>query len=149
MVRGAKAAYRRGGFKGPLWISEMGYPSDQSFQWDPRYVGINPPTAQFEQARFLHAAVRTLLSSGARRVFVTLRDQDQYWGIFTSEGLLNWPVPTVKPSYYTVRGMALGLIRRAARERVLRGSARERVRLRRARAQRRDSARRASSSASR
>ena len=50
MVRAAKAAFRRGGFQGPLWVSEMGYPSDQFFQWDPRYVGINPPTAQLEQA---------------------------------------------------------------------------------------------------
>jgi hypothetical protein len=134
MVDAAKAAFRRGGFRGPLWVTEMGYPSDQYFQWDPHYTGINPPTAQLEQARYLHAAIRTLLHSGARRVFVTLRDLDGQWGIFTSEGLLNWPVPTVKQSYYTVKGMATGLIRRAARERALRGSARARARLRRARA---------------
>jgi hypothetical protein len=145
MVRAAKAAFRRGGFRGPLWVSEMGYPSDQFFQWDPEYVGINPPTAQFQQARYLHAAIRVLLRSGARRVFVTLRDLDGQWGIFTSEGLLNWPVPTVKKSYYIVKGMARGLIRRAARERALRGSARGRAHRRRVRAQRRDSARRASS----
>ena len=71
-------------------------------------MGINPPTAQHEQARYLHAAIRTLLRSGARRVFVTLRDLDGQWGIFTSEGVLNWPVPTVKKSYYTVRGMSAG-----------------------------------------
>ena len=145
MVRAAKAAFRRGGFRGPLWVTEMGYPSDQHFQWDPRYVGINPPTAQHEQARYLHAAIRTLLRSGARRVFITLRDLDGQWGIFTSEGVLNWPVPTVKKAYYTVRGIAGGLIRRAARARALRGSARARARLRRAQAQRRDSGRPASS----
>lgn len=145
MVRAARAAFGRGGFQGPLWVSEMGYPSDQFFQWDPDYVGINPPTAQSEQARYLHAAIRTLLRSGARRVFVTLRDLDGQWGIFTSEGLLNWPVPTVKRAYYTVKGMAGGLIRRAARVRALRDSARARALLRRAQAQRRGSARRASS----
>lgn len=145
MVRAARAAFRRGGFRGPLWVSEMGYPSDQFFQWDPDYVGINPPTAQSQQARYLHAAIRTLLRSGARRVFVTLRDLDGQWGIFTSEGLLNWPVPTVKRAYYTVKGMAGGLIRRAARVRARRDSARARALLRRVQARRRGSARRASS----
>ena len=89
--------------------------------------------------------IEPLLRSGARRVFVTLRDLEGQWGFFTSEGVLNWPVPTVKTAYYTVRGIAGGLIERAARARALRGSARARARLRRAQAQRRDSARPASS----
>lgn len=146
MVRAARKAFRRGGFRGPLWVSEMGYPSDQFFQWDPHYTGINPPTAQHQQARYLHAAINTLLHAGARTVFVTLRDLDGPWGIFSSEGVLNWPVPTFKKAYYTVQGIANGYVNRAAaRARALRGSVRARARLRRAQAQRRGSARRASS----
>ena len=127
-----------GGWDSWSWVTETGYPSDQWFQWDPEYTGINPPTAQFQQARYLHAAIRTLLRSGARRVFVTLRDLDGPWGIFSSEGLLNWPVPTLKKSYYSVKGMAEGLIRRQARRaaqraRGPRGSARARARHRRGR----------------
>ena len=149
MARAARRAFRSHGFRGPLWVTEMGYPSDQYFQWDPHYAGINPPTAQHQQARYLHAAIRVLLRSGTRRLFVTLRDLDGPWGIFASEGVVNWPVPTVKQSYYTVRGMAQGLIRAARRARAPRGSARARERRRRARARRRGSAPRASSRAAR
>jgi hypothetical protein len=150
MVRAARRAFRRGGFRGPLWVSEMGYPSDQFFQWDPHYTGINPPTAQHQQARYLHAAIDTLLRSGAQSVFVTLRDLDGPWGIFSSEGVLNWPVPTVKQAYYTVKGIAQGMLTRAAtRAHALRGSARARARRRLVRARRRGRSLRASSHASR
>ncbi len=149
MVRAAKAAFRRGGFRGPLWVSEMGYSSDQAFQWDPDYLGYDPQGAQREQARYVHDAIATLLRAGAKRVFVTLRDLDSTWGIFTSEGLIDWPGASAKPSYFAVQGYARRLIRhaarRAARGRALRGSARARARLHRAQAQRRGSARRASS----
>ena len=149
MARAAKAAFARGGFKGPLWVSEMGYSSDQAFQYDPYYLGYTPEGAERQQARYVHDAMTTLLRSGARRVFVTLRDLDSTWGIFTSEGLMNWPGAAQKPSYYAVKGYARRLIRnalrRAARGRALRGSARARARLHRAQAQRRGSARRASS----
>jgi hypothetical protein len=149
MVRAAKAAFARGGFRGPLWVSEMGYSSDQAFQWDPYYLGYDPKGAQRQQARYVHDAIATLLRSGAKRVFVTLRDLDSTWGIFTSEGLIHWPDGSAKQSYFAVRGYARRLIRhaarRAARGRALRDSAQERARLRLAQAQRRGSARRASS----
>ena len=148
MAQAAKAAFRRGGFKGPLWVSEMGYSSDQAFQYDPYYLGYTPKGAQRQQARYVHDAMTTLLRSGAQRVFVTLRDLDASWGIFTSEGLMNWPGATAKPSYYAVKKYGRRLIRNAlrrARGRALRGSARARARLHRAQAQRRGSARPASS----
>lgn len=149
MVRAAKAAFARGGFNGPLWVSEMGYSSDQAFQYDPYYLGYTPAGAERQQARYVHDAMTTMLRSGARRVFVTLRDLDSTWGIFTSEGLMNWPGARAKPSYFTVKGYARRLIRnalrRAVRGRALRGSVRARARLHRAQAQRRGSARRASS----
>ena len=153
MVRAAKRAFRRGGFRGPLWVTEMGYSSDQAFQWDPNYLGYDPVAAQRQQARYVHAALVTLLRNGGRRVFLTLRDLDGSWGIFTSEGLIDWPGGTAKASYYVIKDYAGRLIRgaarRAARERAPRGSARARGRRRRARARRRGSAPRASSRASR
>jgi hypothetical protein len=149
MVRAAKAAFARGGFHGPLWVSEMGYSSDQAFQYDPYYLGYDPLGAQRQQARYVHDAMTTLLRSGANRVFVTLRDLDSTWGIFTSEGLISWPGAAAKPSFYAVRRYARKLIRhaarRAARGLALRDSARARARLRLAQAQRRGSARRAAS----
>lgn len=55
------------------------------------------------------------LHAGAQRVFITLRDLDYGWGLFASEGVMNWPALTVKQAYFTVRGMALRLIQRDAR----------------------------------
>ena len=39
MVRHARKVYARLGFKGSLWVTETGYPSDPAFQFDPRFVG--------------------------------------------------------------------------------------------------------------
>jgi hypothetical protein len=147
MVRAARARYRAHGFRGPLWVTEMGYPSDRHFQWDPAYVGRNERVAQHEQARYLRRAIPVLLKVGARRVFITLRDYDYGWGSFASEGVMSWPALTVKQAYYTVQGMGLRLIQRAARARAARGSARARARRRRARAPRRGTSRRASNAA--
>ncbi len=115
MVRVVRARYRARGFRGPLWVTEMGYPSDRYFQWDPGYIGRSQRGAQHEQGRFLHKAVPVLLKAGAARVFITLRDFDFGWGLFASEGVMNWPALTVKQAYYTVQGMALRLIQRDAR----------------------------------
>ena len=41
MAQAAKAAFRRGGFKGPLWVSEMGYSSDQAFRSRPGLPGLH------------------------------------------------------------------------------------------------------------
>ena len=122
MVRAARARYRARGFRGPLWVTEMGYPSDRHFQWDPDFIGRNERAAQREQGRFLHRAVPVLLKAGARRVFITLRDPDFFWGLFASEGVMNWPALTAKHAYYTVQGMGLRLIQRDAR-RAARGPA--------------------------
>ena len=147
MVRAARAHYRARGFRGPLWVTEMGYPSDRNFQWDPEFTGRDVRGAQHEQGRYLHRAVPVLLKAGAQRVFITLRDSDYSWGQFSSEGVMNWPTLTVKEAYYTVQGMGLRLIQRDARARAARGSGRARARPRRARAPRRGTARRASHAA--
>jgi hypothetical protein len=143
MVRVARARYRAHGFRGPLWVTEMGYPSDRHFQWDPVYIGRNQRAAQHEQARYLRKAVSVLLKAGAKRVFITLRDYDYGWGSFASEGVMSWPALTVKQAYFTVRSMGYRLIRRAARARALRDSARAHARHRRELARRLGRSRRA------
>jgi hypothetical protein len=144
MTRKALGTFRAAGFRGPLWVTETGYPSDAAYQWDAGFTG-----GTAAQARYLAAAVPAMLGAGAQRVFITLRDTDHAWGIFGSEGILTWPRHQAKLSFFTVRSLAERLIRRAgsraARARALRGSARARARLRRAQARRRDSARPASS----
>lgn len=153
MVRGARAHFGRFGFTGPLWVTETGYTSDPVSQWIPEFTGGDAAAGEQMQARYMAAAIPVLLRSGADRVFVTLRDLDTDWGIFTSEGLLHWPVPTPKPAYFTVASIAGKLARlasgAAARGHAPRGSGRGRAPRRRARAPRRGSAPRRASHASR
>ena len=105
---------------------------------DPRYVATDAVTGQRTQARYLRKAIPKLLRAGASRVFLTLRDLDTEWGIFTSEGLLNWPLAAPKPAYRVVRRIALCLaIGAAPRRRALAGCARARAHRRRAPVRRR------------
>jgi hypothetical protein len=146
MVREARGTFAHYGFTGPLWVTEMGYTSDPKWQWIPGYLGGDFATGRRTQARYLRRAIPVLLRSGARRVYLTLRDLDTEWGIFTSEGLLHWPVAVPKPAYRVVTRIAERLVIRAElRKRGLRGSARARARRRPAPAPRRGSAQRASS----
>ena len=82
--RKLRRALAAGGFGGPAWVTEHGYPADTKFQWDPDYVG----GAQ-AQARYLAASLPRLLKL-AQRVFVTLRDSRG--GPWASEGLLTGTV---------------------------------------------------------
>jgi hypothetical protein len=146
MVRVARGQFAFHGFTGPLWVTEMGYTSDPRWQWIPGYLGADFATGRRTQARYLRRAIPALLRSGARRVFLTLRDLDTEWGIFTSEGLLHWPVAVPKPAYRVVSRIGARLAARAAqRRRGRRGSGRERGRRRPAPTPRRGSAQRASS----
>jgi hypothetical protein len=65
----------------PLWVTEFGYPSDPAYQYDRAYR--YGPAAQ---AAYLRRALPVLLSAGAARIFVTLRDN--LAGQFASEGVL-------------------------------------------------------------
>jgi hypothetical protein len=96
------------GFAGPLWVTEHGYPSDPSFQYDPAYASGLP-----SQAAFLTASIPTLLEAGAGAVFVTQRDN--LGGEFASEGVLGGdvldppvpdPEPMERPAYASVRTIA-------------------------------------------
>jgi hypothetical protein len=146
MVRVALGRFRYYGFDGPLWVTEMGYTSDPKWQWIPGYLSTDAASGRRTQARYLRRAIPKLLRAGASRVFLTLRDLDTEWGIFTSEGLLNWPAASPKPAYRAVRRIARCLASGVApRRRALAGCARARAHRRRAPARRRGSGSRASS----
>jgi polysaccharide biosynthesis protein PslG len=70
------------GFRGPVWVTEHGYPADPGFQWDPAYRG-----GDAAQAAFLRDSIPQLTDAGADQVFVTLRDN--LWGEYLSEGLVH------------------------------------------------------------
>jgi len=117
MVRRARADYRTHGFNGPLWVTEMGYPSDIAYQWDPGFRGTEWKSGFHAQADYMRHAIRALMRAGAARVFVTLRDTDGHWGLFSSEGLIKWPLPGVKAAYAAVRRIAGRMARRYERRR--------------------------------
>jgi hypothetical protein len=102
--------FREQGVRGPLWITETGYPSEPAYQWDPAFRG-----GERDQARWLSRGPRQLLSGGAARVFVTLRDGPEFGpqSAFASEGVVRWPqlaadgsaIP--KPAFGALRRLAL------------------------------------------
>lgn len=111
-VRHWRAFFREHGHAGPVWVTETGYPSDARFQTDARYRG-----GELAQARYLRDTLPRLVSAGAARVFVTLRDGwDDEFGAdspFGSEGLVQLAESGEgssvrrKPAFYSVRRLAL------------------------------------------
>jgi hypothetical protein len=83
-VARVRKAFRRFDFKGPLWITEFGYPSKASSQYDRDF-----PKAASSQALYYMQALPDMKAAGVERVFVTGRDAPEY-GLkspFSSEGL--------------------------------------------------------------
>jgi hypothetical protein len=99
----ARAMYARLGFAGPLWVTETGYPSRPSHQWDPAFTG-----GPRDQARWLTLGLRALIDGGADAVFVSFRDNHEFGreSPFGSEGVLRWPRARPKPAYGAVRRLA-------------------------------------------
>jgi hypothetical protein len=105
----AQAAYARAGFHGPLWVTETGYPSRPSHQWDPAFTG-----GPRDQARWLTLGLRALVDGGAGAVFVAFRDNHEFGrdSPFGSEGVVRWPALDrrgrlrLKPGYAAVRALA-------------------------------------------
>jgi hypothetical protein len=105
----ARAMYSRLGFAGPLWVTETGYPSRPSHQWDPAFTG-----GARDQARWLTLGLRALIDGGADAVFVSFRDNHEFGRAspFGSEGVLRWPRldrrgrARPKPAYAAVRRLA-------------------------------------------
>jgi hypothetical protein len=93
LVRRWRRHFALCGFRGPLWVTEAGYPADPAWQTDPSYRG--GPAAQ---ARYLLHAVPAMIGAGAAKGFVTARDSLS--GPFASEGVLQSSDPlTASPSY--------------------------------------------------
>jgi hypothetical protein len=105
----AADVYRCLGFDGPLWVTETGYPSRPSHQWDPAFRG-----GPRDQARWLARGLRALVDGGAEAVFVSFRDNHEFGrsSPFGSEGVLRWPGldrrgrARPKPAYAAVRRLA-------------------------------------------
>ena len=70
------------GFRGPVWVTEHGYPADPAYQSDPGYRG-----GEAQQAAYLTQSIVGLGEAGAEQVFVTLRDNLS--GQYASEGLVH------------------------------------------------------------
>jgi hypothetical protein len=110
-LRGWRDLLARHGFRGPVWVTEHGYPADPEFQWDPAYRGTDVATGEAAQARLLHDSIPLQANAGARQVFVTLRDN--LFGEFLSEGIDHigdsppYPV-TRRPAFGAVRDLAIG-----------------------------------------
>lgn len=92
----------------PLWVTEFGYPSDPAYQYDRRYR-----SGRASQASYLCRGLRALLSAGAAKVFVTLRDN--LAGQFASEGVIAgrvsdppqaYPLVVRKPGFAALRRLA-------------------------------------------
>jgi polysaccharide biosynthesis protein PslG len=93
------------GFRGPVWVTEHGYPADPQFQWDPAYRG-----GDAAQAEFLRDSIPALTGAGADQVFVTLRDN--LWGEYLSEGLV--AIDQANPEYPAVRRPSFEVARELA-----------------------------------
>ena len=94
------------GFRGPMWVTETGYPADPVYQTDPGYR--NGPASQ---AKWMSRVIPAMLGAGAAMVFVTERDSMS--GRFASEGILQSADPLtadpqygLRPSFYAVRALA-------------------------------------------
>jgi hypothetical protein len=101
-LRGWRDLLAANGFRGPLWVTEHGYPADPAFQWDPAYRG-----GDAAQAAFLRDSIPRLADAGAEQVFVTLRDN--LWGEYLSEGLVH--IDESVPTYPATRRPAFEVVR--------------------------------------
>ena len=102
--------FRDMGVRGPLWVTETGYPSRPEHQWDRSLAG-----GERDQAHWIARGPRELIAGGAARVFVTLRDGPEFGAqsAFASEGVVRWPDLTAagraiaKPAFAALRRLAL------------------------------------------
>jgi hypothetical protein len=110
-LAGWRRLLARHGFRGPIWVTEHGYPADPAFQWDPAYRGTDAVTGAEAQAALLRESTPLLAQAGADQIFITLRDLG--FGEFLSEGLTRideaHPAQpaTRRPAFEVVREFAL------------------------------------------
>jgi hypothetical protein len=106
VVRSWRRYFRHAGFRGPLWVTETGYPASPAFQTQPGYQ--NGASAQ---ARWMTTAFEAMLRAGAAMVFAT--ERDSLTGAYASEGVLHStdpltanPIYARRPSFYAIRTLA-------------------------------------------
>ena len=102
-----RALLARHGFRGPVWVTEHGYPADPAFQWDPAYRGTDSATGDAAQAALLRDSVPLLVEAGAGQVFITLRDF--VFGEFLSEGIAH--IDDSQPTYPSARRSSFETVR--------------------------------------
>ncbi len=98
------------GMRGPLWLTEFGYPAEDGFQFDAKFRG-----GEAAQAAFFEATMPGIVGAGAEMMFVTQRDWGS--GAFASEGFLSAddplppnPVVRRKPTFDVIKRAAASLI---------------------------------------
>jgi hypothetical protein len=113
--------FAKRGFRGPLWVTEHGYPGRTLYQYDRTFRG-----GEVAQAAFLGRSLPALRKAGARQVFVTLRDswRSEFLGEYASEGVIALAERSPysvrrKPSFEVVTQLTASW-RKAERLRVLR-----------------------------
>ncbi len=90
----AKAMFAGQGFRGPLWITETGYPSDWRFQTDPAHRGRDRRSGLDAQAGWVADAVPRFWRAGAAAVFLSARDAGRASvSRLDSESFLAWSLP--------------------------------------------------------
>ena len=122
IVKDWRSFLSRLGFKGPLWVTEHGYPARTLFQYDRAFRG-----GERAQANFLTRSLPALRGAGAGQVFVTLRDSwpSEWTGEYASEGVISLgeaPPFSVrrKASFEVVRKLNARWQRKVSRLRTLR-----------------------------
>ena len=96
------------GIKGPLWLTEFGYPADAPHQYDSLFR-----FGESAQADYYQKTLPWILGAGAEKIFVTERDWGK--GGFSEEGLLASPDPL--PANPVVRQrQAFEVIRQASKD---------------------------------
>jgi hypothetical protein len=83
------------GFRGPVWVTELGYSADPAHQVDPAYADGEP-----SQAAYLTQSLVGLGEAGAPEVFVTLRDNPELAPQYVDEGIVG------RPAFGAVRRVA-------------------------------------------
>jgi hypothetical protein len=111
----AKRSFKALGFRGPLWVTETGYPSLPAHQWDPDYQN-----GDASQMAFIQRLVPDMIRGGADVMFLTFRDGPEFGpsSAFASEGVVRWPTivdgrAVYKPAFATLVKLAAGKLPRA------------------------------------
>ncbi len=110
LVSAWREYYDAHGIRGPLWLTEFGYPAATAFQYDTKFQG-----GEEAQAQFLASSIPGIIGAGADKFFVTQRDWGS--GAFASEGILDAPDPLPdnpvvrrRPAFDVIKRASAGIV---------------------------------------